>query len=205
MKAFNTKSAILTLLIVGLAEAEIYTWTDENGKKHFGDKPPVHGAARKVETKNPNIIAPDGNADSAGERSAPVARDAFRMPLRDAKAPYRFVMTSALIEHQPVDQLAEITLNEQRSKFYIHVKFLNVEKGKTYTYRSRVLDANGGLILDKDMSIEADTTSFYAISKITPNVHIDASGQWEFQGILNGRKAYVEKRQVTVKPRAVEY
>lgn len=205
MRFFTTKLAILMLLVVGPVEAEIYTWTDEHGKKHFGDKPPDHGTARKIEKKSPNIIAPDGGADSTGGRSGPVGRDTFRMPLRDAKVPYRFVMTSALLENQPVDQLAEITLNGRRNMFYIHVKFLNVEKGKTYTYRSRVLDANGGLILDKDLSIKADTTSFYAISKVTPNVYIDASGQWEFQGILNDRKAYAEKRQVIIKPRPAEY
>lgn len=43
MKAFTT-AIILTfaLIVVGVPAfgAEVYTWTDENGVKHFGDQPP---------------------------------------------------------------------------------------------------------------------------------------------------------------------
>ena len=35
---------ILLLLLPGIAAAGVYKWTDENGKVHFGDRPPETGA-----------------------------------------------------------------------------------------------------------------------------------------------------------------
>jgi len=41
----------LCLLIAGHATAEIFKWTDENGKVHFSDKKPRHLEAKKIKLK----------------------------------------------------------------------------------------------------------------------------------------------------------
>ena len=39
---------ILCLLISTTANADIHVWTDENGKKHFSDKPPKHLTSKTI-------------------------------------------------------------------------------------------------------------------------------------------------------------
>ncbi|MES9872823.1 MAG: DUF4124 domain-containing protein [Candidatus Sedimenticola sp. 6PFRAG7] len=39
----------LLMLIAGSAAAGIYKWVDENGKTHFGDKPPQQSGAEQME------------------------------------------------------------------------------------------------------------------------------------------------------------
>ncbi|MBA1331992.1 hypothetical protein QQ73_12985 [Candidatus Endoriftia persephone str. Guaymas] len=41
----------LCLLIAGHATAEIFKWTDRNGKVHFSDKKPRHLEAKKIKLK----------------------------------------------------------------------------------------------------------------------------------------------------------
>lgn len=40
---------LFMLLTAQTAGAQVYTWTDENGKKHFSDKPPVQGNENQID------------------------------------------------------------------------------------------------------------------------------------------------------------
>lgn len=56
MKIVKPYSLSLFLLFSSaLLHAEIYQWTDANGKVHFGDKAPKDNKAKKIETKSTNI------------------------------------------------------------------------------------------------------------------------------------------------------
>jgi glutaredoxin len=52
-------SLCLLLLLVTTAGGQVYKWTDENGKVHFGDRPPVEAATEQVEI-NENTVAGPG-------------------------------------------------------------------------------------------------------------------------------------------------
>lgn len=60
---------LLPLLAAGLARAEIYQWTDENGRVHFGDSPA--GAGQKARpVPPPRVTSPSGGT---GKAAAPAA------------------------------------------------------------------------------------------------------------------------------------
>ncbi len=42
---------LLLMFIAGTAVAGIYKWVDENGKTHFGDKPPQQSGAEQMELR----------------------------------------------------------------------------------------------------------------------------------------------------------
>ena len=39
---------VITILGMSLANADVYTWVDENGVRHFGDSPPDEAENAKV-------------------------------------------------------------------------------------------------------------------------------------------------------------
>jgi hypothetical protein len=43
------RTFLLLILFAGVANAEIYKWTDENGQVHFGDKAPQKAKIEKIE------------------------------------------------------------------------------------------------------------------------------------------------------------
>ena len=47
----------IVLLIPGLASAEIYRWTDAQGRVHFGERPGAAGAARQARQLAPEFVA----------------------------------------------------------------------------------------------------------------------------------------------------
>ncbi len=48
-----SRSVLLGLLLLAPAPtvAQVYTWTDDHGRVHFGDRPPVESGAQQVEIK----------------------------------------------------------------------------------------------------------------------------------------------------------
>jgi len=63
MKFFNILIlSALTLLCVSTLNAEIYTWTDENGVKHYSDTPPENEENYEVHTES-KIFKYDEEAD----------------------------------------------------------------------------------------------------------------------------------------------
>jgi hypothetical protein len=57
------------LLLPALASAEIYRWTDEQGRVHFGQRPAAGAQAQQVEVK-PQIIERDEQTREREERAA---------------------------------------------------------------------------------------------------------------------------------------
>ena len=62
------KGVLLTLcLFTGLSAAEVYRWTDADGKVHFGDKPPAGGAAPETEVIDEESLSPDNTFEPQHE------------------------------------------------------------------------------------------------------------------------------------------
>ncbi len=66
---FKNITILFVLLFVATAHARIYTWTDENGKKHFGDAVPPQYQA-KSESVHVNTNAPSAEQIEAARKRA---------------------------------------------------------------------------------------------------------------------------------------
>ncbi|KUM02556.1 DUF4124 domain-containing protein [Chromobacterium subtsugae] len=81
---------LLALLLPGAAAAEVYTWTDANGKTVYSDQPPPHVNARKlnVRAQRPaGASAPkaEKKADSKPAANKQVASDNAAVAAANAK------------------------------------------------------------------------------------------------------------------------
>jgi glutaredoxin len=63
-------SLCLLLLLVTTAGGQVYKWTDENGKIHFGDRPPVEAATEQVEIKENTVAGPATAEQSNSEKKS---------------------------------------------------------------------------------------------------------------------------------------
>lgn len=60
-----------TLVFIVLAclpyqlSAEVYQWTDDQGRVHFGDRPPQQAKARELRIQQPQKLNPDGEDHAA--------------------------------------------------------------------------------------------------------------------------------------------
>lgn len=193
-KIILNTSLIILLLFVGASYADIYKWVDDDGKVHFSDKVPANGSSSKVILGPENTSEPVDTEDAVDTKL--FDKDSFRMPYRQSKTPYRFLMSSSVIGDEPVDRLSSIDINIKQKVFYVYVKLTGVESGKKYSLRIRVIDAKGELIFDTDQEIISQTNSIWGSVRITPNINIDEPGLWTIQGVLNGEKLFVERRRV---------
>ncbi|MBL1141536.1 MAG: DUF4124 domain-containing protein [Proteobacteria bacterium] len=184
--------------------AEVFKWTDENGKTHFGDKPPADTNTTTVDTKKLNVIKTVKPSLQAKKKTPSYRKDMFRMPVTKSKVPYRFIMTSAIQEKEPVDRLDKININSKQRSFIIFVKLTGTEANKEYNFQARVIDAKGELIFNKSTKHKSDSNSIFFVNKITPNLNIDDPGNWTFQGILNKKTLYVEKKKIKFSPRKIK-
>ena len=66
MKLATGLSLAALLLFCAGVQAEVYPWTDENGKVHFGDRPPVNTEAESLEM--PEVTPSETPEVSAQER-----------------------------------------------------------------------------------------------------------------------------------------
>lgn len=57
--------AVIGMLVVPSADAEIYRWTDESGRVHYGERPPVDDAIRlDLDTgDSPRALSPSDDAE----------------------------------------------------------------------------------------------------------------------------------------------
>ena len=196
----NKYPLILSLLfIVNTSNvwSQIYSWTDDNGKTHFGDKAPADKKADKIDPKKMNLMQSSINSES--RRKSPAEefkKDTFQMPLRKSDISHRFVMTTSLVDNNPIDRIDSTDISIRNKKFIIHVKFIGVEKFKKYNFRSRIIDSKGELIFNKVTPIQSSTSSMSFSITIQPNVNIDEPGIWTFQGILDNKTLFIEKRTI---------
>jgi putative protein kinase ArgK-like GTPase of G3E family len=60
--------SLLLMLLAATSTAELYRWTDENGKQHFSDQPPPGSEAEVIDQKLPPAPGRDGQVDAIEER-----------------------------------------------------------------------------------------------------------------------------------------
>lgn len=65
------KFGLVLLMLVGVAQADIYKWTDENGRVHYSDEPPAN---QKIDT----IIKDISTKDISTYQAQPVEERAKR-------------------------------------------------------------------------------------------------------------------------------
>jgi hypothetical protein len=64
--------AALLLALPAIASGQVYRWTDEAGRVHYGDKPPADRKAKAVQAGRPARIRPARRARRAHDpRRAP--------------------------------------------------------------------------------------------------------------------------------------
>lgn len=74
LKALSWAATIVVpLLYVGMAEAELYQWTDADGQKHFGDNPPAEHQATvlAVDTHNNTFESQSDTLNKPAEQQLP--------------------------------------------------------------------------------------------------------------------------------------
>ena len=78
------------LLVLGMSDAalpgEAYQWTDAEGRRHFGDRPPPAGATAVPLPRNPADGAPTAGERLEKQRRLLQAFDEERRQQRDARA-----------------------------------------------------------------------------------------------------------------------
>jgi hypothetical protein len=62
---------MVLLLLSQAVHSEVYKWTDENGKVHFGDRPPV-------EQETEQVAVPTGATSAGGEEASAVENNTNR-------------------------------------------------------------------------------------------------------------------------------
>ena len=65
---FRAFTLLCCLVISGQVYAQIYKWTDENGKIQFGDKPPQSAQTNEVILNKTNVIGRDKDARHRNRR-----------------------------------------------------------------------------------------------------------------------------------------
>lgn len=58
----------LSLLAAAAAAGDLYRWVDEEGKVHFGDRPPSQAEAENIESELPPINSADGGTPQTAPR-----------------------------------------------------------------------------------------------------------------------------------------
>lgn len=80
---------LVLLLLAGVARADIYRWTDAEGRVHYGDRPPASGAEKIVEPPPPSPLSPDevnAQLEAIRAKRQAAAEEAARAREEKAKA-----------------------------------------------------------------------------------------------------------------------
>ncbi|PAV24692.1 uncharacterized protein DUF4124 [Tamilnaduibacter salinus] len=135
----ETILALTLCLFPTLAAAEVYQWTDENGRTHFGDRPPQSQSSKSVSINTAEPVGTDRDRQEKlnqflEERRE--AREAEREERRQAEAEAakqakRCKKLSGYIKHQKsVSRFYRITENGER-------EYLSEEKAQALRERNR--------------------------------------------------------------------
>lgn len=85
-KSFSVSALVLLTAVVALpVQAELYKWTDAEGRVHFTDKKPESAASKKVETlATPRASAPGGRSVEETPAAGSTASDVLQRQKRMA-------------------------------------------------------------------------------------------------------------------------
>lgn len=98
----------------------------------------------------------------------------------------RVVLASGVQDKQPLDNLEQISLSQQKS-IYIYVSWLNISQGK-HTHFFRILDGRGTLVFVSKYEFEADQPSWNTWSDYTIKKNMDKPGIWTVEVYLDNKK-----------------
>lgn len=79
---------LLLLLLGAAAHADIYRWTDAQGRTHYGDRPPASGAEKIVEPAPPSPLSPaeaEAKLDAIRAQREAAAEEAAQAKEKKAK------------------------------------------------------------------------------------------------------------------------
>lgn len=89
-RTYPGRLLVLALLLTSItANADIYRWTDAEGRTHYGDRPPTDGAEKIVEPPPPSDLSPEeANAklDAIRARREAAAEERAKAKEEQAKA-----------------------------------------------------------------------------------------------------------------------
>lgn len=68
--------AIATSIATGLVSAEVYKWTDETGKVHYGDRKPEKGVAQRINVSSGKSSSQPSQMAAEPESATPAAEAA---------------------------------------------------------------------------------------------------------------------------------
>lgn len=111
-------SCVSMLLAPVAISGDIYTWTDENGVKHFGARPPIGERNAKL-LKKGRYVGEEEQAESQPAQSSPAVKP---KPSATDRKPMK-------TEPAPVDESASLEARE--SSLEAQVKRLNCEKARS--------------------------------------------------------------------------
>lgn len=142
---------VFALPMASLAGGDIYTWTDENGTKHFGERPPV--GQRDFKMLKKGRITDEFDEDASKEKAATPTLSVQRKPAAEEKR-------SPVVRSQPAPDAEETALDERQTSLEEQVRKLNCEKArkrlKTLSERARFTTQNekGETVVMSDEEVE---------------------------------------------------
>ena len=112
---------------------------------------------------------------------------------RELELSYRVIFTTALENRRPVNNLKEISIDEQR--IYIYVTWFSISLGE-HNYLCKMFDGSGTLVTTGQMSFTAEGGSWNTWTSYNIKKHADKPGNWTFEIYLDGKKVIEESLAV---------
>lgn len=107
---------------------------------------------------------------------------------------YRVIFTTGLTnKNQPVNNLKEISINEER--IYIYVKWFPISD-EEHNYLCKIFDGSGQLTSTNQMSFTPEGGSWNTWTWYNINKDVDKPGNWTFKIYLDGQKVIEESLSV---------
>ena len=132
------------------------------------------------------------NAENVTESEFPYGDRKGREPKfpRGPELSYRVMFTTGLTNNnQPVNNLKEISINEQR--IYIYVSWFSISDGE-HNYLCKIFDGSGQLVTTSQMSFTSEGGSHDTWTWHNINKYVDKPGSWTFEIYLDSKKVIKE-------------
>lgn len=134
MNIFSKIATLTSLLLALPMHAQIYTWTDENGKKHYSDRPIASEKVTKAQIAKGNHLSLTVSADSQwqkdyqAEKKNKAEKAKEKRELAKKKQPYCQDLRNRLTLYKQGGRF--ITLSEQGEREYLTDEQINDQKAE---------------------------------------------------------------------------
>ncbi|HIH95962.1 MAG TPA: hypothetical protein HA348_00480 [Thermoplasmata archaeon] len=126
--------------------------------------------------------------------NGPLRKSEFPSEPKRSELSYRVIFTTGLTKNdQPVNNLKEISIDEQR--IYIYVTWFSISDGE-HNYLCKMFDGSGILVTTGQMSFTAEGGSWNTWTSYNIKKHVDKPGNWTFEIYLDGKKVIEESLAV---------